>query len=105
MSERRIVVEHPDGRRLTIAESDFDNPDANPLNWAHDAHAWDSNRNETVVTAHAAKPAAECKSLKAEGFKPYAYIHGPKCDRSCRHEKDVAVLAGHEIKLSGRDRS
>lgn len=99
MSDRRIVCEHPDGRRLTILESDFDNPDANPLNHAHDAHLWDSDRGETVVTRYAAKPVDDWVSLKRSGFKPYAYIHPATCDDSCTHDKDVAVHAGHEIKL------
>lgn len=99
MSDRRIVVEHPDGRRLTVPEDDFDNPDANPLNHEHDAHEWDSDRGETVLRHRPAKPVDDWESLKRAGFKPYSYIHGPTCDRSCTHDTDVVVHEGHEIKL------
>jgi hypothetical protein len=99
MSTRRIVVQHPDMRRLTVDEKDFDNPDANPLNHAHDAHEWDSDRNQTVLRHHPAKPVDDWVSLKKMGFKPYAYIHPAKCDRSCEHDTDVDVHEGHEIRL------
>jgi hypothetical protein len=104
MSDRRIVYQHPDGRRLTLPEADFDNPDANPLHHAHDEHAWDADRNATVLRHHAATPVDARRSLKQEGFKPYAYIHPATCDRSCEHDTDVEVLAGHEIKLRGKGR-
>jgi hypothetical protein len=84
MSTRRIVVQHPDMRRLTVDEADFDNPDANPLNREHDSHEWDSDHNTTVLVHYPAKPVDDWKSLKQMGFVPYAYIHGPKCDRSCK---------------------
>ena len=96
---RRIVVQHADGRRLTIPEIDFDNPDANPLNRAHDVHEWNADRNATVVVHYPAKPVDDWVSLKRAGFKPYAYIHPESCDRSCTHDTDVDVHAGHEIKL------
>jgi hypothetical protein len=99
MSNRRIVVEHPDGRRLTIPEDDYTNPDANPLNHEHDAHEWNSDRNETVLVHYPARVMDDWKSLKQEGFKPYAYLHGARCDRSCTHDTNVDVHEGHEIKL------
>ena len=85
--------------RISIDEADFDNPDANPLNHGGDVHEWDSDRRETIVRTLPAKPMDDWKSLKAEGFKAVSYIHGAKCDRSCKHDKDVEVQAGHEIAL------
>jgi len=99
MSGRRIVVQHPDMRRLTIAEEDFDNAAANPLNHEHTAHEWGSDRNKTVLVHYPAKPADEWRSLKAMGFTPTSYIHGASCDRSCTHDTDVVVHEGHEIRL------
>ena len=96
---RRIVYQHPDMRRLTLPEIDFDNPDANPLNREHTAHEWNSDRDETVRVHYPAKPVDDWVSLKKMGFKPYSYIHGASCDRSCTHDTDVDVHEGHEIKL------
>jgi hypothetical protein len=96
---RRIVVQHPDMRRLTVDEKDFDNPDANPLNREHTAHEWNSDRNETVRVHYPAKPVDDWTSLRQDGFVPFAYIHGPKCDEDCTHETNVPVHNGHEIRL------
>ena len=100
MSDRRIVVENLKlGRRLTIDEADFDNPDANPLNHGGDVHEWNADLKETIVRSLPARPMDDWVSLKKSGFKAVSYIHGPKCDRSCKHDKDVEVLEGHEIAL------
>lgn len=96
---RRIVYQHPDMRRLTLPEIDFDNPDANPLNHEHDAHEWDSDRGTTILRHHPAKPVDDWRSLRQEGFVPYSYIHGARCTRECTHDTDVDVHEGHEIRL------
>lgn len=99
MTDRRLVLEHPDGRRLSIGEADFDRPEANPLNHGGLHHEWNVDLRETIIRTLPARPLDDWKSLKAEGFVPVAYIHGERCTRSCKHDTDVEVQAGHEIAL------
>lgn len=69
MSDRRIVVEHKDGRRISVIEADFDRDDANPFNHRATIHQFDANTGETVMTERPAKPMDDWQSLRKEGFK------------------------------------
>lgn len=69
MAERRIVVEHQDGRRISVLEREFDVPEANPFNKSATVHDFDANSGTTVLRQTAAKPVDDWQSLKAEGFR------------------------------------
>lgn len=69
MAERRIVVEHKDGRRVGVMEADFDRAEANPFNHGRTVRE-DSGR----VYQEPARPTDDHVSLKAEGFKAVAMI-------------------------------
>lgn len=99
MTDRRIVVEHKDGRRISVFESDFEDETKNPFNFATQIHEFDGNTGATILRQQAAKPMDDWKSLKKEGFKPVAYIHEVECTRDCTHDKDVTVHEGNEIAL------
>jgi hypothetical protein len=64
MVSKRVVVEHPDGRRVSVAEDDFDRIEANPHNVESTVRE-DTGR----VYVRPARPFDDHQSLKAEGFK------------------------------------
>lgn len=102
MTDRRLVLEHPDGRRLSIGEADLDRAESNPYNHGGDRHTWNADLRETVIRAIPPRPMDDWQSLKAEGFVAVAYIHGDRCTKACCHDPDVEVQAGHEIALEAR---
>lgn len=97
--DRRIVVEHKDGRRLTVAEDDFNDEQANPYNYGGNIQSFDIDRGVTTVEQQPARPMDDHKSLKAEGFKPVMAIHGAKHTKECPYEADVCPGEGAEIPL------
>jgi hypothetical protein len=96
MAARRIVVEHADGRRVSVEEALFDSPEGNPFNAGSDVHEFDANSGQTVIRRRAARPLDDHVSLKDEGFKPVAYIHGEECDDRCTHDDKVVLHAAGE---------
>lgn len=70
MAEKRIVVEHEDGRRVSVMEADFDNPEHNPFNHGGTVVEVDANSGESRNRQLAARPQDDHQSLKDEGFKP-----------------------------------
>ena len=88
MANRRLVVEHKDGRRVSVDEDAFDDSAANPFNRGGRvlAVAADGASPDRAQQTAARSP-DEWQSLKAEGFKP-----------THRIDKD-----GHEVALKGDD--
>jgi hypothetical protein len=74
MASRRIVVEHKDGRRISISESDFDVTEANPFNHGATVHDYDVQSGQTALRASAAKPVDDWASLRKEGFRAVMLI-------------------------------
>jgi hypothetical protein len=70
MADRRIVVEHPDGRRVSVMESAFDDPAHNPFNHGGTVVEADANTGESRNRQQAARPLDDHQSLKDEGFEP-----------------------------------
>ena len=84
MAVRRMVVEHPDGRRISIPEDDFDTAEANPFNHGATVHDYDARSGYTTLRETPAKPVDDWASLRAEGFKPVMLID---------------AVTGHEVPL------
>jgi hypothetical protein len=72
--DRRIVVHHPDGRRVSVLEAEFGNPEHNPFNQSRQITSFDGNTGATVNYTFPARPADDHISLKDEGFVPVAEI-------------------------------
>ena len=102
MADRRIVVEHEDGRRVSVDEDAFAEASANPFNQGSDVHDFDANTGETIIRRRAARPADRHLSLEAEGFRPVAAIHGDAHDEHCLDGCDVQP--GHEVALRKGER-
>jgi hypothetical protein len=95
-SGRRIIVEHPDGRRVSVIDEQFDRPEGNPFNVGSDIHEFDANIGQTIIRRRAARPLDDHMSLHEEGFVPVAYIHGDECDDLCTHGPNVILHAADE---------
>lgn len=65
----RIVVRHPDGRRVSVLESEYDEPRANPYNL--DRVVVSTNGQHEARTG---RSGPEYLSLRAEGFVPVGTI-------------------------------
>lgn len=74
MTQRRIVIEHKDGRRISVLEDDFERDDANPFNHRALIHEFNGDTGETVMRERQAKPVDDWQSLKKEGFTPVMAI-------------------------------
>lgn len=74
MADKRIVVEHRDGRRLSVLEADFDVAERNPFNDGADIHEFDGNTGETIMRRRQARPMDDWTSLKKEGFRAVMMI-------------------------------
>jgi hypothetical protein len=64
----RVVVEHPDGRRVSVNEADIDNPEHNPFNRSRQITSFDGNTGAQVSYTFPARPADDHISLRDEGF-------------------------------------
>lgn len=74
MADRRIVVEHTDGRRVAVDEADFDDAAANPFNAARSVVSLDNDTGSQVTHEEPARPLDDHVSLKAERFKVVGVI-------------------------------
>lgn len=66
------IVEHQDGRRVSVDEADFDRTEGNPYNQPRTVVAFDggdASGNQTLTNVPGRLP-DDHVSLKAEGFKP-----------------------------------
>lgn len=67
----RVILQHhdeEDGRRLSIEEEDFTNPEANPFNGATVIARVNGNTGERIDVHRPARPADDHISLEDEGF-------------------------------------
>jgi hypothetical protein len=94
----KIIVEHKDGRRVSVEEDDFDRVEANPFNQPQQVMEYDANRDLTIAYASPARPLDDHVSLKKEGFKPVMRVHGERHTKSC---DDDCPGAGAEMPLEG----
>lgn len=88
---RRIVVQHPDGRRVSVDEDEFEGTPANPFNFPSTV-VEDTGRSYLTT----GRPADDHQSLRDEGFEPVAYIHGEQCDERCTHTDNFVLHAAGE---------
>jgi hypothetical protein len=64
----RVVVEHPDKRRVSVDEDRFDSPEHNPFNRSRQVTSFDGNTGAQVSYTFPARPQDDHISLKDEGF-------------------------------------
>lgn len=67
---RRLICEHPDGRRVAVDADAFDDPRRNPFNAPTMVHDLDAVTGATSSHHQDGRPADDHRSLKAEGFVP-----------------------------------
>lgn len=97
--DRRIVLEHKDGRRVSCMESQVDDPSANPFNFGGPVYDVDASNGHASMRVNAARPDSKHISLQKEGFKPVASIHGPKHRGDCPYSEEDCPGEGAEIPL------
>lgn len=70
----RVVVEHDDGRRVSVDAEMLDDPQYNPFNRSRTVVEHDNDNNATRTYVVPERPLRDRISLKSEGFTIVGYI-------------------------------
>lgn len=89
----RVVLEHPDGRRLSADESELDDPKANPFNHSHDiVDVNPLTGGRLVLATDPGRPSDDHVSLLDEGFVVVGIIDAQGHERALSDSKEHAAL-------------
>lgn len=80
----KVVLEHPDGRRLSAEDHQLGNPDANPFNRPRNVISWDTDHDLSQTVQAPGRLPADHISLLDEGFEVVGMI-----DFETGHERSI----------------